>query len=354
MLHAELETSVGELELYVELDVPSGGCLALVGPSGAGKTSILRFIAGITTPRRGLVSCGEEVWLDSERSVCAPPQRRRCGYVFQDYALFPHLSTWRNVAYGLRDGPRRRRRALALELLERLGVGDRAEDRPGRLSGGERPRVALARALACEPEVLLLDEPLSALDTQSRAAATRMLAEILRATETPTILVTHDFHEAALLGDRVGVLDRGKIVQCGAASDLAASPASSFVAELTGAVVLTGLARRIQDGLTEIELDGGGFVTATASGEGRVAVSIYPWEIVLQAPTDVVVGSAQNRIAARVSSMVTVGNRVRVGLSASQPLVAEVTRASAERLGLAEGSEVLATWKATATRLGEL
>jgi molybdate transport system ATP-binding protein len=354
MLRADLQTPVGDFELDVALKVPVGRCLALVGPSGAGKTTVLRCIAGLAEPRLGLVRCGEEVWLDSARSVSAPAQRRRCGYVFQDYALFPHLSAWRNVAYGLHDRPRHRRRSIALEMLERLGLGDRAEDRPHRLSGGERQRVALARALAREPSVLLLDEPLASLDTRSRAAATRLLDAILRASETPTILVTHDFHEAATLADELVVLDRGRIVQRGSASELAAAPASQFVADLTGAVVLTGVARRMHDGLTRIELDGGGFLMSTAEGDGPVAVSVYPWEIALQSPFHEALGSAQNKLAAHVSSIVTVGNKVRVGLSAPQPLVAEVTLASLERLGLVEGSEVLATWKATATRVSEL
>jgi molybdate transport system ATP-binding protein len=301
-----------------------------------------------------VIACGGELWLDTQQSICRRAEQRRCGLLFQDYALFPHLSAWRNVAYGLRALPRAQRRARALELLERFGIAERAYDRPVTLSGGERQRVALARALAPSPELLLLDEPCAALDARTRAAATRSLGAMLRETGTPVVVVTHDFHEAAVLGDEVAVLDGGRIVQLGRAEELAARPASAFVADFTGAVVLSGTARVQPGGLTRIELDGGGVVTATDPAEGRVAASVYPWEITLLAPDALLSGSAQNRLSARVTSIVTVGNRARVGLLAAQPMVAEITQESARRLELSVGSSVSAAWKATATRVGEL
>ena len=348
MLRAELETSVGPLALDVDLTVEPGECLALVGPSGAGKTSVLRAIAGLLEPERGRVSCGEQVWLDTVAGTRVPPEQRGCGYLFQEYALFPHLSAWRNVAYGL---PREGRRQRAHELLERFGLGGRGEARPHELSGGERQRVALARALARRPRVLLLDEPLSALDARTRAGASRELAATLRDAGVPALLVTHDFNEAALLGDRVAVLDAGRIVQEGSARELAAAPASAFVADLTGAVVLSGSARAGADGLTLVELDGGGSVTSTDAGGGRVAVSVHPWEVALAPALDTPSGSAQNRLVASVTSVTHVGNRVRVGLEAGQPLVAEVTEPALRELGLEPGMRVSASWKAAATRL---
>lgn len=351
MLRAELSHSVGTIELEVSLEVAAGRCLALAGPSGAGKTTILRLLAGIARPDRGWITRDGAVWADTERSVFLAPDRRGCGYVFQDYALFPHLSAWRNVAYGLGRAPRRQRRARALDLLERFGIEHLAEARPPTLSGGERQRVALARALAPSPSVLLLDEPLAALDARARASAGRELAAILHALEVPAVIVTHDFNEAAMLGDEVGVIDGGRIIQRGSASELAAAPASAFVADFTGAVVMTGTAQPAAGDLTLVALDGGGEVTTTEQGEGRVALSVYPWEITVRQPPAVADESAQNHLTARVVSVTRIGNRVRVGLAAGQPLVAEVTGKAAEELELAVGHEVVAVFKATATRL---
>jgi molybdate transport system ATP-binding protein len=351
VLRAELQAALGNLELDVSLEVSAGECLALAGPSGAGKTSILRMIAGTYNPTGGVVRYGGEVWFDHDRGVSMPPEQRRCGYVPQDHALFPHLSAWRNVAYGLRSTSRNERRTAAIALLDRFGLAERAHARPPELSGGERQRVALARALAIEPRVLLLDEPLGALDTHTRASAARELSVVLADAEMPAILVTHDFHEAALLGQRVAIIDRGHLLQQGSAERLAAAPASAFVAEFTGSVVLTGRAHRNQDALTVIELDGGGVAIATDLGEGPVAISVFPWEITLGPSDEPTRDSAQNRLAATVQSITTVGNRLRVGLDAGQPIVAEITQGAADDLGLRVGAAVTASWKATATRV---
>jgi molybdate transport system ATP-binding protein len=336
----------------VALEVGAGECLALAGPSGAGKTSVLRVVAGLLRPGHGLVRCGGETWLDTATGRDLAPDLRRCGYLFQEHALFPHLSAWRNVAYPLRELPRGKRRERAIGLLARFGMERLADARPAMLSGGERQRVALARALARRPDVLLLDEPLSALDSRTRASATRELAGVLRDAEVPALLVTHDFQEAALLGDRVGIVDAGRIVQDGPPGELAASPRTAFVADFTGAVVLTGTAGAGPDGLTLVALDGGGEVASTDTAVGPVAASVFPWEIAVELSGDgTAQGSAQNRIDAEVVSITEVGNRVRLGLAAGQPLAAEVTLASRRRLALAQGTRVTATWKAAATRL---
>jgi molybdate transport system ATP-binding protein len=337
--------------LDVELEVPAGACLALAGPSGAGKTSLLRIVAGLLRPDEGRVTCGDRVWLDTARGVDVAPERRRCGYLFQEYALFPNMTAARNVEYGLRDLPRVQRRARARELLERFGLADRADARPRTLSGGERQRVALARAVARRPDALLLDEPLSALDARTRAHAARTLAALLREAGVPALLVTHDFAEAAELGDRVGIVLDGRIVQQGTATELAAAPSSAFVADFTGAVVLHGHAHAGDDGMTIVDLDGGGTVATTDPGEGPVAVSVFPWEIGLEPADEPPHGSARNRLPARVLTLTTVGNRVRVGLQAGEPLTAEVTRAAATALALEPGSAVTAVFKATAARV---
>jgi molybdate transport system ATP-binding protein len=351
VLTAELRTPLRGLDLDVALEAPPGGCLALAGPSGAGKTTVLRAIAGLRRPAAGRVACGDDVWLDTASGLDRPPEYRRCGFVFQDYALFPHLSAWRNVAYGVRGASRAERRRTALDLLERFGVGGLADARPGALSGGERQRVALARALARRPRALLLDEPLSALDARTRARAVRELASVLREAEAPAVLVTHDFAEAALLGDRVAIVDHGRIVQRGSPAELAAQPGSAFVADFTGAAVLTGIARPGPDGLTLVDLDGGGTVASTDTAEGPVAASVHPWDVTIEPPGRSGRGSAQNHLDSEVVTVTPIGNRVRIGLAAPQPLAAEVTEPSVRALELRPGAPVTATWKATATRL---
>jgi ABC-type sulfate/molybdate transport systems ATPase subunit len=262
------------------------------------------------------------------------------GLVFQEYALFPHLDVSHNVAFGARD-----RRAVP-GLLERLRISDLASARPAELSGGERQRVALARALAREPDVLLLDEPLSALDTHTRRTVRGELHEFLGELRMPTLLVTHDFEDAATLADRVGVLVAGRVLQLGSPQELVGAPSDPFVASFTGANLLQGVAAPGRAGLTEVTLDEGGVVWTTDPGSGRVAVAVYPWEVALARETSD--DSAVNHVCAPVRSIVSLGNRVRVRVG---PLTAEVTAASVQRLGLAEGEVVVASFKATGARL---
>ena len=351
MLVLEARTAIGALRLDAALTVGPSECLALAGPSGAGKTTLLRIAAGLTRADHGIVECGGEVWLDTARGVTLPPERRRVGFLFQDYALFGNLSAWRNVAFGMKRVSRGKRRDRAVALLERFGMSAHADALPRTLSGGERQRVALARALARDPRALLLDEPLSALDARTRAGAARELTALMGDAGVPTLLVTHDFAEAALLADRVAVIDGGRVVQTGTAAELAGAPASAFVADLTGAVLLNGFARQRGDGLTEVEIDGGGAVRSTDSGEGRVAVTVHPWDIGVEPAGTIAEGSARNRLDVTVASVTPLGNRVRVALLAPQPLTAEITEGAAHRLGLAPGVSAVAVWKATATRL---
>ncbi|MDO9356324.1 MAG: ATP-binding cassette domain-containing protein [Solirubrobacteraceae bacterium] len=351
MLCVSARTALDGFTLDVDFEVQRGSCLALAGPSGAGKSTILRVIAGIARPDHGRVLLDDRTWLDTTARIDLPPEARRVGYVFQHYALFDHLSAWQNVAYPLRGMGAAERRSRAIALLDRFGIAALADARPERLSGGERQRVAVARALAREPDALLLDEPLSALDARTRSGAARELLHTLAEADVPSILVTHDFTEAALLGDSVAIIDAGRVIQRGAPEQLAAAPASAFVADFAGAVVLTGTAAPGEAGLTVVDLDGGGRLTSVDGAAGPVAVAVFPWEITLVVGPPRASGSAQNGITARITSLTAIGNRVRVGLEAGQPFVAEITSASVEGLGLVVGGEVTAAFKATATRL---
>jgi ABC-type sulfate/molybdate transport systems ATPase subunit len=338
-LRLDIDHGLRAFRLALALEI-GAETVALVGPSGAGKSSVLRVVAGLLRPERGVVVLGPETWLDRSAGIDLRPDRRRVGLVFQEYALFPHLDVRGNVAFGARDP------AVVPELLERLRIAPLARARPNEISGGERQRVALARALARDPGVLLLDEPLSALDTHTRRTVRAELHELLTSFRLPTLLVTHDFEDAATLADRVGVLVEGSILQLGTPQELVSAPEDPFVASFTGANLLPGLASPAQNGLTEVVLDAGGRVWTTDSGSGRVAVAVYPWEVSLsrETPHD----SAVNHIRAPVGSLVSLGNRVRVRVG---PLTAEVTASSAGRLELREGEVVVASFKATGARL---
>jgi molybdate transport system ATP-binding protein len=338
-LRLDLDHGLRSFRLELGLEV-GAETVALVGPSGAGKSSVLRAVAGLLRPERGIVGFGTETWFDSERGIDLPPERRRVGLVFQEYALFPHLDVRRNVAFGARDHDAVR------GLLERLRIAHLARALPADLSGGERQRVAVARALARSPDVLLLDEPLSALDAHTRRTVRAELHELLLELGMPALLVTHDFEDAATLADRVGVLVDGRVLQLGTPQDLVASPSDPFVASFTGANLLHGVARSGPDGLTEVTLDAGGTVWTSDHGSGRVAVAVYPWEISLsrETPDD----SAVNHLRAPVVSVVALGNRVRIRVG---PLTAEVTESSIRRLALSEGDVVVASFKATGARL---
>jgi molybdate transport system ATP-binding protein len=223
----EFALSVPRREFVVEAELSLGReTLALAGPSGAGKSTVLRAIAGLVRPARGRIVVDGETWFDGERRIDLPPDRRSVGLVFQDYALFPHMTVRQNIGYG--------GRRLVDDLLQRLAIEHLAGARPQGLSGGERQRVALARALAREPRVLLLDEPMAALDPHTRAGVRAELRQMLETAALPVLLVTHDFADAAVLADRVAVMDAGRIVQVGTPAELAAAPRDAFVAALVG------------------------------------------------------------------------------------------------------------------------
>jgi molybdate transport system ATP-binding protein len=334
-----LDIAVALRSFALELDLGVGAeTVALVGPSGAGKTTALRAIAGLLRPARGRISLGDSTWFDAERRIDLPPEDRSVGFVFQHYALFPHLTVRQNVAFAGRD------RADA--MLDRFRLRHLGEARPGSLSGGERQRVALARALARDPAVLLLDEPMAALDPETRNHVRAELGDLLAELRLPAILVTHDYLDAATLAERIGVLRDGRLLQTGTASELLARPADPFVATFTGANVLRGSARAVSGGLTEVRLDTGGRIVSTDEATGPVAAIVQPWDItVARHATD---ASSLNAVQGAVSALTHLGPRVRVSIG---PVVAEITARSVERLGLRLGEVAIAIFKATTTRL---
>jgi molybdate transport system ATP-binding protein len=338
-LSFDLSLRLRSFDLELSLDV-ADETVAIVGPSGAGKTTLLRALAGLARPDRGRIALGSRVWFDERTDL--PPEERAVGFVFQDYALFPHLTVRANVAFGGANGS-------IDSLLGRFGLERLADAHPRSLSGGERQRVALARALARRPSVLLLDEPLAALDAHTKTHVRGELRGHLRSAGLPTLLVTHDYDDAAALADRVGVLNEGRLVQVGTPAELVAAPTSPFVAEFTGANLLVGWARPTGDGLTEVELEGGQRLLSADAAEGRVGAVVHPWEISLarERPTD----SMQNHVLGAVESVVPVGNRLRVRVG---PLTAEITERAAASLELRDGDRVYASFKATGARLVRL
>ena len=219
----------GEIPFAAELTCAAGEMLAIVGPSGAGKTTLLRAVAGLYRPALGHIACGGVTWLDTQAGVDVPSHRRRVGLVFQSYALFPHMSALANVTAAMGHRPPRERRELACALLARVHLEGFEGRRPAELSGGQQQRVAVARALAREPAVLLLDEPFSAVDRRTRRQMHADLAELRRNLAVPILLVTHDLDEAAALADRLCVLDRGETLQTGRPEEVKAAPASARV-----------------------------------------------------------------------------------------------------------------------------
>jgi molybdate transport system ATP-binding protein len=356
----------GPLSLSVDRDFPGGPSirarldaalgpgevLVLFGPSGSGKTTVLRAVAGLLRPDAGHVRLGGETWFDGAAGIHVPPQRRGVGFVFQDFALFPHLTVQENVAYGLGRLPRAGRDGRVAELARLLGIGDLLTRRPARLSGGERQRVALARALAPHPRLLLLDEPLSALDAPTREELRGDLRGLLHHLGIPSVLVTHDRIEALALGDRIAVIAGGTVRQTGRVDEVLGAPADLAVARVVGTEnVLPARIVARNDGLVSLEVGSARLLAVDPGGlDGEAFACIRAEEVLLERDPGNAT-SARNRLPATVAGLVGEGPLVRVTLDAGFRLVALVTRPGAAELGLAPGARVVAVVKAPAVRL---
>ena len=352
MLELRVASRRGEFELDLAFEARGGATTVIVGESGAGKTSVLRVAAGLDRPDWGRVVLDGEVYTDTEAGVHLPPWRRNLGYVSQDYSLFPHLTVAENVAFGLRAAgvPRGEVGARVARVLQRTGIHPLLRRKPTTLSGGQQQRVALARALVLDPRLLLLDEPLAALDLQTRRQVRGELRRLLQELGTTTLYVTHSPLEALLFGDRIIVLEAGRISQTGDRDDLLRHPRSRYVAELVGTNFFAGRVAAAETG-EKVRTADGDLAISRAEDPADLFVTVDPREITLH--THRPEGSAQNVFEGPIVELAPEppgGERVRVVLGTRPPLVAEVTREAVASLGLAEGVMVHASFKATGIR----
>lgn len=357
-LHLAVSKHLREITLDVDLSFEPG-VTVVAGPSGAGKSTLLRLVAGLISPDAGTIRLGGRILHDADHGLSIPSYQRDISLVFQDYALFPHLSVRENVAYGLvaRHVRRAERQQRVAAMLERLGIASLAHARPPLLSGGQRQRVALARALVLEPRALLLDEPLAALDIQTRASVRAELRDVLADLAIPTVLVTHDYADALVFGDRIVILVDGRVAQDGSHSDLLAHPRTRFVADFTGVNFFEGrLQAHAPDRLGRVLVSGGLeiFVPAEGYSPGPVTLGLRPWEITLS--TAPPAGSARNVLRGRVLEVLPLGGRVRVTLAVGPEdgacLVAEVSPEAQTSLDCRVGQILYASFKAMAVSLG--
>jgi molybdate transport system ATP-binding protein len=339
-LQASVAVRRGTLDLAVDLEVGAGEVLAVLGPNGAGKSTLARVLAGLLQPDTGRVRVDGDVW--NEPGVHLPAHRRSLGMVFQDALLFPHLTVAENVAFGLRSrGVGTAERTAAAEAwLDRVGLAGLGGRRPAELSGGQAQRVALARALVGDPALLLLDEPLSALDARTRLTVRAELRRHLTDFAGSTVLITHDPVDAMALADRVVVLEEGRVVQEGTPGDVSRRPRTDYVARLVGLSLLAGTG-----GGRSVRLDGGGAVAVAEETAGPVFAAVRPESVALYLTRPD--GSPRNVWPARLVSATPHGATVRCELAGEVPLIADVTATAYAELGLVPGTQVWATVKAS-------
>jgi molybdate transport system ATP-binding protein len=344
-LYADVQVSRGAFDLSLDLVIEPGEVVALLGPNGAGKTTALRAIAGLLPVGAGRVALDAEVWDEPPRTF-RTPDRRPIGVVFQDYLLFDHLSALENVAFGLRARgvDKQAARAEALRWLDAVGLAAYARSRPRSLSGGQAQRVALVRALATSPEVLLLDEPLAALDASTTLHVRAELGQHLQRFPGRTLLVTHDPLDAMVLADRLVIVENGRVVQEGRPTEIARRPRTDYVAQLVGLNLYRGTAAG-----TTVSLRDGGTITLAEPASGPVHVAFPPTAVSLyvEPPS----GSPRNTWPAVVTGIEQHAHTVRVRLTATptgpETLLADITPAAVADLHLSPGQPLHATLQAT-------
>jgi len=337
MLDADIQLRLSRLNLDIAFTVEAGEVVALLGPNGSGKSTTLRALVGLLPLAGGRIVLDGTVLDDPAQHVKIPPEKRPIGLMFQDYLLFPHLSTLENVAFGLRakGTDKKAARDKASQTLARLGLEGLAEAKPGSMSGGQQQRVAMARALVTDPRLLLLDEPLAALDVSTKTDVRRLLREVLRQSNAANVLVTHDLLDAVALGDRMIVIQDGEVVQTGTPAEVTARPRSSYVADLVGVNLLRGTAHG-----TILDIDGGGKLTCAEPATGPVLAVIAPAAVSVsrQRPE----GSGENTWPGQISAVDLMGDRVRVRTEGTPAITAEVPPAAVDQLKLDDGGELWA------------
>jgi molybdate transport system ATP-binding protein len=341
-LDAEVDVTVGGFEERLHLAVADGEVVAVLGPNGSGKSTLLRVLAGLLPLDRGRVVLDGTVLDEPASGVLVPPERRACGMVFQDYLLFPHLTVLANVAFGLRSRGMARTEAhrRAGQWLDRMDLGDRAGSKPGELSGGQAQRVAMARALATGPTLLLLDEPLAALDAGIRGSVRHQLRQHLVAFGGSCVLVTHDPLDAAAMADRLVILEAGRVVQQGTLEEVTTRPRTAYVAELMGVNLLRGTGEG-----TTLVVSGGATLELAGPHRGDLFAVIAPRDIALY--LDRPEGSPRNTWSTRVAEVHLMGDRARVLLDGPLRVAAEITAVALAQLALTDGAPVWASVKAT-------
>jgi molybdate transport system ATP-binding protein len=336
------------------LNLAAGSTVILFGPSGSGKTTVLRCIAGLETPDYGLIRFRDEVWFDSSHHISHAPQRRRAGFLYQDYALFPHLTVRQNIAYGLGRRSLPERRHIVDEVMRLFEIRELAERLPPQLSGGQAQRVALARAVAPQPCLLLLDEPLAALDLPTRARLRTELRRLLETIGIPSLLVTHDRTEAISLGRQIVIMADGEVRQVGAVDEVFRRPADATVANTVGVeTILRGVIVDSQNGLARVQVNLCQICAVPKedfrSGD-TVLVCIRAEEVTLQKEARTF-ESARNHFPGNVVLLESDGPVERVTIDCGFPLVAMITRNALEEMNFQMGSAVTAAVKATAVHL---
>jgi molybdate transport system ATP-binding protein len=328
------------------------GVTVLFGPSGAGKTTVLRCVAGLERPDAGHIGLGGHHWYDCQQRICLPPQRRDIGFLSQDHALFPHLTIAENITYGLKGIARAEQYERAVLLLRLLGLAGLEKRYPRQLSRGQQQRVALARAVARRPRLLLLDEPLSALDAPTRAQLRRKLRAWLQEMDVSTIMVTHDLTEAMTLGDSLVVMDQGRICQVGPVEQVLAHPASLAVARIVGVDTLErGTVMSATQGRAVIRVRGTEVVAQTDTVKAtEVLVCIRAEDVQLSTATEAN-GTVDNQLPCIVQTVTRDGQLLRVSLDCGFPLVAVVPPQVGANLRLCLGAPVVALLRAGSIHL---